>query len=121
MEHRFIKTYEGCDAVTDNEQLLFGVLLSEEVQLVSVVDELLRLVAVAQARPEVELNWRGRHYVLSLLQGEVTLAHISDVVSEDDFAEQMDSEGFGEVRQESVAGVEDLRELLMAWREFIGA
>ena len=121
MEYRFNKTYTGFEAETENEQLLFGVLLSEEVQIRSVVDELLRMVAVAQARPAGELNWRGSHYVLNLLHGEATVAHISDVVSEDDFSEQMESEGFGGMRQESVAGVEDLRELLMAWREFIGA
>ncbi len=119
MEYRFRKSFLGFEAHTDDEQLLFGVLLSEEAQQLSVIDALQQHVREAELRPEVEQKWQGRHYVMSLLQEEVMVAHISDVVSEDDFSEQVESEGFGEVRQESFAGLVDFTELLAAWREFV--
>ncbi len=119
MEHRFIKTLEGCEALTEDEQMLFGVLLSEEAQQLAVIEELQQLVQQAQRCPDVEQRWRGQHYVLGLLQDEATVAHISDVVSEHDFAEQVDSDGFGQVRQESVAGLEDFAVLLQAWEIFV--
>lgn len=121
MEHRFRKTIEGCEAITEDEQMLFGVLLSEEGQQLSVIEDLLQQVREAQRCPDVEQRWRGEHYVLSMLDSEVHVAHISDVVSEDDFAEQVDSDGFGQVRQESVGGLEDFEALLQAWYVFVGS
>lgn len=119
MEHRFKKTLDGYQAQTEDDLLLFGVLLSEELQQLEAVEALQQLLAQATQQPMREQLWRGRHYTLSILQGEATLAHMSDGVNDEEYATQMDSNGFGEVQQVSVAGLADLDLLLNAWHDFI--
>ncbi len=119
MEHRFRKSSNGFQANTDDDLALFGVFLSEELQREADIALVLQHVVLAQAQPAREQLWRGRHYALTILNADVTVRHLSDSVSAEDFASQVDGTGYAEVQQVSVAGLADFSELLLDWQDFL--
>lgn len=141
MEYQFYKEPLGYSAQCEYEQELFAVLLTDELQELSLVEAVLALVDKAQSSGE-EQRWQGRQYVLQIADDEVQIRHNSEMdrgYYDDDFQQgesaQSDYEGDEEAHaaeqdpfsqnelsaQSMLAGcgLEDFTGLLQAWHEFI--
>lgn len=117
LEYRVKQVPGGFEARTFEEQWLFGVLLTDEIQTATALEQVQAHAEEAAQQAGVEQRWEGHLYGLSFLESEVTAYRIG--ASSGDGSDWMDSEGLGEQAQLSICGLVDFRILLDAWQELL--
>lgn len=122
MDHRFYfdPLSDRYEARLEDGLEVIGFWLSAEIgQSLKTLEQCQQLLARGQAEQQLSLRQLGRQYSLVLHQGEVCIranghdapADLSDFA--DDGLELYQSES------EAWCGLEDLQQLLTAWREFV--